>query len=171
VLFGVNLFGSWIVLLCLFIILYIGFLLSLTQLLLVFLRQILICFKSLLRWLMINCGFQGIKLIMTIMYQMPFLFQLLSTNLSWNITSLVYYLIRNPEVWKKPTFPFDKINYDIAIRPSFSAQATVIRNSSGVVIKCNSLISSPFTTLFGEARATLLVVQLALSLCRFLLLS
>jgi hypothetical protein len=77
---------------------------------------------------------------------------------------LVCYLIRNPEVWKKPTFPFYKINYDIAIRPSFSAQATVIRNSSVVVIKCNSLISSPFTTLFGEARATLLVVQLALSL-------
>jgi hypothetical protein len=39
-------------------------------------------------------------------------------------------LIKNPEVWKKPSSPFYKINYDTSIHPSFSAQAAVIRNSS-----------------------------------------
>jgi hypothetical protein len=31
-------------------------------------------------------------------------------------------LIRNPEVWQKPCSPFYKVNYDTAIRPSFSAK-------------------------------------------------
>jgi hypothetical protein len=39
-------------------------------------------------------------------------------------------LIKNPEVWKKPSPPFYKINYDTSIHPSFSAQAAVIKNSS-----------------------------------------
>jgi hypothetical protein len=62
-------------------------------------------------------------------------------------------LIRNPKVWKKPSSPFYKINYDTAIRLSFLAQAAVIRNSSGAIIKCSSIIRSPNITLFGEARA------------------
>jgi len=73
-------------------------------------------------------------------------------------------LIRNPEVWQKPSSPFYKVNYDTAIRPSFLTQAAVIINSSGAVIKCSSLISSLCLALFGEARATLLAVQLVISL-------
>jgi hypothetical protein len=73
-------------------------------------------------------------------------------------------LLRSPKVWMRPNFPFFKINYDTAIRPSFSAQGAVIRNSSGVVIHCSSFISSPCSALIGEARAALLVAQLALSL-------
>jgi len=73
-------------------------------------------------------------------------------------------LIRNPEVWQKPSSPFYKVNYDTTICPSFSAQVAVIKNFSGAVIKCSSLISSPCLALFGEARAALLAVQLAISL-------
>jgi hypothetical protein len=73
-------------------------------------------------------------------------------------------LIRNPEVWKKPSSPFYKINYNTAIRLSFLAQAAVIRNSSGAIIKFSSIIRSPNITLFGEARVALLAVQLVLSL-------
>jgi hypothetical protein len=72
---------------------------------------------------------------------------------AWSTT-----LIRNPKVWQKPSSLLYKVNYDTAIRPSFLAQATVIINSSGVVIKCSSLISSPCLALFGEAKAALLSV-------------
>jgi hypothetical protein len=73
-------------------------------------------------------------------------------------------LVRNPEVWTKPCSPFYKINYDTAIHDSFSAQAAIIRNSYGVVIKCSSLISPPCAAIYGEALAAFLAVQLALSL-------
>jgi hypothetical protein len=56
------------------------------------------------------------------------------------------------------------VNYDAAIRPSFSAQAAVIRSFSGSVIGASSLISPPWSALYGEARATLLAAQLATSL-------
>jgi hypothetical protein len=36
-------------------------------------------------------------------------------------------LIKTLEVWKKPNSPYLKINYDIAIRDSFSTQASVGR--------------------------------------------
>jgi hypothetical protein len=72
-------------------------------------------------------------------------------------------LIRNPEVWQKPCSPFYKVNYNTAICP-FSAQAAVIKSFSESVISCSSIISSPCSTLFGEARAALLAIQLATSL-------
>jgi hypothetical protein len=52
-------------------------------------------------------------------------------------------LIKTPEVLKKPNSPFLKINYDTAIRDSFSTQDAVCRNSSSTIIKCISLISPP----------------------------
>jgi hypothetical protein len=67
-------------------------------------------------------------------------------------------------VWQKPCSPFFKINYDTAIRDSFSAQAAVCRDSAGSIIKCSSLISSPCSAIYGEASAALLAVKLALSL-------
>jgi hypothetical protein len=67
-------------------------------------------------------------------------------------------------VWQKPCSPFFKINYDTAIRDSFSAQAAVCRDSAGSIIQCSSLISSPCSAIYGEAFAALLAIQLALSL-------
>lgn len=61
------------------------------------------------------------------------------------------------------SYPTIKINYDTAIRDSFSAQAAIIRNSSGTITYCSSLISPPCTALYGEAFAALLAVQLAIS--------
>jgi hypothetical protein len=73
-------------------------------------------------------------------------------------------LIRTPKIWQKPYSSFYKVNYDTAIRPSFSAQAAVLRNISGSVIGCCSLISPPCSALFGEARVALLAARLATSL-------
>lgn len=68
------------------------------------------------------------------------------------------------EVWTCPQPPYYKINYDTAIRSSFSAQAAVCRNSSDTIIGCQSLIRPPYSVIFGEATATLLAVRLAISL-------
>jgi hypothetical protein len=73
-------------------------------------------------------------------------------------------MIRSPEIWQKPCLPFYKVNYDTAIRPTFSAQAAVVRNFFGSVIGCSSIISPLCSALYGEARATLLAAQLATSL-------
>jgi hypothetical protein len=59
---------------------------------------------------------------------------------------------------------FFKINYDTAIKDSFSAQAAVCRDSSGSIIQCSSLISPPCTAVYREASAALLAVRLAVSL-------
>jgi hypothetical protein len=60
---------------------------------------------------------------------------------------------KTPEVWKSPSPPYFKINYDTAIKATFSAQVAVCRDSTGSIIKCISLISSPCSTLYGEATA------------------
>jgi len=73
-------------------------------------------------------------------------------------------MIRSPMIWQKRCPPFYKVNYDTAIRPTFSAQAAVIRSLSGSVIGCSSIISPPCSALYGEARAALLAAQLAISL-------
>jgi hypothetical protein len=70
----------------------------------------------------------------------------------------------SPAPWLKPCAPFYKINYDTAIKDSFSAQAAVSRDFSGSIIRCSSLISPPCTAVYGEAFAALLAVRLALSL-------
>jgi hypothetical protein len=60
--------------------------------------------------------------------------------------------------------PFIKINYDTAIRDSFSAQAAVIRDSTGTITHCSSLISPLCIAVYGEALVALLATNLALSL-------
>jgi hypothetical protein len=52
-------------------------------------------------------------------------------------------MIHSPMIWQKRCPPFYKVNYDTVIRPTFSAQAAVIRSLSGSVIGCNSIISPP----------------------------
>jgi len=66
------------------------------------------------------------------------------------------------ELWQSPPAPFFKINYDTSIRDTFSAQAAVCRDSKGCIIKCFSLISSPYTLIFGEALAARLTKLLGL---------
>jgi hypothetical protein len=53
-----------------------------------------------------------------------------------------------------------KINFDIAIRDFFSAQAVVCRNHNGHIIRTVSQISLPCLPNFDEALATLLAVFL-----------
>jgi hypothetical protein len=68
------------------------------------------------------------------------------------------------QVWKKLEPHCFKINYDIAIRSNFLAQAAVCRDSTRAIIQSFSRISPPCTSLYGEATTTLLTVQLYLSL-------
>lgn len=94
----------------------------------------------------------------------------LSISTTINRISLEHYYAwttkfdKTPAVWKSPSPPYFKINYDTAIRATFSAQAAVCRDSTGSIIKCISLISSPCSPLYGEALAALLAFRLATSL-------
>jgi hypothetical protein len=69
-----------------------------------------------------------------------------------------------PEVWRSLSPPYLKINYDTAIRDTFSAQSAVCRDSSGSILRCISLISFPCTAIYGEALAALLAARLAVSM-------
>jgi len=73
-------------------------------------------------------------------------------------------LIPKQVVWEKPASPIFKINYDVAIRPNFSAQVAICRDFFGNIIGCSTIISSPCTRVYGEAKAAFLACQLALSL-------
>jgi hypothetical protein len=68
------------------------------------------------------------------------------------------------EVWTPPVKDSFKINFDTAILDTFSAQATVCRDSKGTIIKAISQISPSCDPNFGEALAALLVVALAVIL-------
>jgi hypothetical protein len=75
------------------------------------------------------------------------------------------------ENWISPPLNWVKINFDTAIRNSFSAQAAVCRNSKGQIIHLLSQISPSCFPNVGEALATQLVISLA-SFChidRFIL--
>jgi ribonuclease HI len=67
------------------------------------------------------------------------------------------------EKWIPPAPNWVKINFDIAIRDSFSAQAVVCRNSNGKILHLSSLISSPCSVNEGEALAAQLAISLACS--------
>jgi hypothetical protein len=68
------------------------------------------------------------------------------------------------EKWLPPKPPWVTINFDTAIRNSFSTQAAICRNSQGKIIHVASRLSSPCHPNYGEAVAAKLVVTLALSL-------
>jgi hypothetical protein len=71
-------------------------------------------------------------------------------------------LVPHQAIWKKPSPPFYKINYDTTIRQFFSAQAAVCRDSTGSIIQCSTIISPPCTAVYSEATAALFAVHLAL---------
>jgi hypothetical protein len=68
------------------------------------------------------------------------------------------------QVWTRPDPLCFKINYDTAIRNTFSAQAAVCRDSSGTIIQTFIKIGPPCTPLYGEASAALLAAQFCLFL-------
>jgi hypothetical protein len=68
------------------------------------------------------------------------------------------------EKWLPPAANSYKINFDTAVRDSFSAQSAVCRDSNGKIIKALSKISPPCDPTYGEALAMSLAVSLAVSL-------
>ena len=78
---------------------------------------------------------------------------------AWHSVSRV-----NIETWTPPPCNWVKINFDTAIRDSFSAQAAVCRDSKGTILHMLSEISLPCTPNVGEARAAQLACTMATSL-------
>jgi hypothetical protein len=84
-----------------------------------------------------------------------------------NKISLEHYLAWHPttqdsvEIWSPPPPNWIKINFDTAIRDSFSVQATVCRDSRGRILHLSSHISSPCSPNVGEACAALLACSVA----------
>jgi hypothetical protein len=68
------------------------------------------------------------------------------------------------KAWCPPSPGHHKINFDMAIRESFSAQAAVCRDHKGQIIKAISLVSPPCSPNYGEALAAQLAASLAISL-------
>jgi hypothetical protein len=129
------------------------------------LQQRLIGSKFLLLLPVSTFGLPGTKLITMALSRMLLAYLLLSTGLLWST------ILRGQPNMKKllqsrksPYPPYFKINYDTAIRSTFSTQAAVCRDSIGSIIKCISLISSPCSPLYGEALGALLIARLATSL-------
>jgi len=78
---------------------------------------------------------------------------------AWKLQGSPYF-----PVWKWPIASTFKINYDTAIRDTFSAQSAVCCDSNGSVIHCLVQVSPPCTAIYGEVSAALLAAKLALSL-------
>jgi len=68
------------------------------------------------------------------------------------------------EKWTPPPSSTFKINFDTAIRDTFSAQAAVCRDDHGQINKMDTQISPPCHPNMGEALAAKLASQLTLSL-------
>ena len=78
---------------------------------------------------------------------------------AWNSVSSAHV-----EKWIPPALNWIKIDFDIAIRDNFSAQAAVCRSSDGTIIHMASLISPPCSPNMGEALAAQLAISVACSL-------
>jgi len=68
------------------------------------------------------------------------------------------------EKWIPPKLPWVTINFDTAIKDSFSIQAAVYRNSQGRILCMTSQLSPPCHPNYGEALAANLAISLASSL-------
>jgi hypothetical protein len=66
--------------------------------------------------------------------------------------------------WVTPPPDWVKINFDTAIRDSFSAQAVICHDSQGQVLHMSSQISPPCSPNVGEARAAQLACSVAAAL-------
>lgn len=68
------------------------------------------------------------------------------------------------EKWKPPPVSWVKINFDVVIRNSHSAQAVVYRNHHGHIIQMMSEINPPCSPNLREAIVAMLAIKLAFSL-------
>jgi hypothetical protein len=68
------------------------------------------------------------------------------------------------DTWTPPPTNWVKINFDTAIRDSFSAQAAICRDDKGHILQATSQISISCSPNEGEAMAAQLAISLALSL-------
>jgi ribonuclease HI len=68
------------------------------------------------------------------------------------------------EKWGPPPPNWVKLNFDTAIRDSYSVQAVVCRDSTGRILHLSTDLSSSCTPNVGEARAALLACSIAVSL-------
>ena len=68
------------------------------------------------------------------------------------------------EFWSPPPAGSFKVNFDTAIRDTFSVQAAICKDSTGKIIKALSQTNPPCDLNFGEALAARLVASLAASL-------
>lgn len=73
-------------------------------------------------------------------------------------------LCSKPEKWIRPPLNWHKLNFDTAIRDSFSCQAAICRDHDGRLVKMATQIQSKCSPNKGEALAAKLDVSLALSL-------
>ncbi|XP_062145976.1 uncharacterized protein LOC133853973 [Alnus glutinosa] len=73
-------------------------------------------------------------------------------------------LFPNPEKWIRPPLHWYKINFDTAIRATFSCQAAICRDNNGKLIKAATRIQAACSSNKGEALAAQLAVSLASSL-------
>jgi len=73
-------------------------------------------------------------------------------------------LFPKPEKWNRPPLNWYKINFDTAIRDSFSCQTAICRDHDGKLIKMATQIQSTCSPNKGEALAAQLAVSLASSL-------
>jgi ribonuclease HI len=78
---------------------------------------------------------------------------------AWHISSQIM-----DDIWTPPPCEWVKINFDTAIRDSFSAQAAVCRNDKGQILHATTKISNFCTPNEGEAMAAHLAISLANSI-------
>ena len=79
--------------------------------------------------------------------------------LAWRSSAMV-----TVEKWSPPPLNWVKINFDTAIRDSFSTQAVECRDSLGRVLHLSSQIGPPCSPNVGEAHAALLACFVASSI-------
>jgi hypothetical protein len=76
------------------------------------------------------------------------------------IPALTNFQPRKPSPWSPPPFHFfTKLDFDVAIRESFSICAVVDSNHEGSILLANSLIGPPCEPDIEEATAAFLAVQ------------
>jgi hypothetical protein len=66
-------------------------------------------------------------------------------------------------LWTPPPLGSYKVNFDVAIQPSFAVAAATLRNHQGEFLAVNSLKLPSMEANLGEAHAALLAVRLAVS--------
>jgi hypothetical protein len=66
--------------------------------------------------------------------------------------------------WDPPPLCSFKVNFDVAIRPTFAVAGAVLRDHSGKFLAVNTLKLPPMDALMGEAHAALLASRLAVSM-------